>query len=375
MLLIQVGGLGTMTLAAMAILLAGRRLSLRSQALVSDTFFQQDVGAEFRVSFSHILILTFAVETIGAVFLFFAFLQYMDPSSAAFSAVFHAVSAFCNAGFSDHSLNIVQFRDSVTIITVISSLIVLGGLGYMVLHEVWRVFVGAVRNMQLRRKARLSLHTRVVLVITPLLLFWGAAGLLLCGMTSDETGVSDGILHAFFQSVSARTAGFNSVDIGKLPAASLFVLIMLMFVGGSPASCAGGIKTTSLGLWVARLYASVHGRKEVRLLDRSVPEDLLNRAELLLGLAILWNLVGILIMLTTQSHLQAPAIDLIFEQISAFGTVGLSTGVTAKLSVTGKLWISLTMFVGRTGPLTVALWMFQRDNAHIGYPKGTVMIG
>jgi trk system potassium uptake protein TrkH len=175
--------------------------------------------------------------------------------------------------------------------------------------------------------------------------------------------------------VSARTAGFNSVGIGKLPAASLFVLIMLMFVGGSPASCAGGIKTTSLGLWVARLYASVHGRKEVRLLDRSVPEDLLNRAELLLGLAILWNLVGILIMLTTQSHLQAPAIDLIFEQISAFGTVGLSTGVTAKLSVTGKLWISLTMFVGRTGPLTVALWMFQRDNAHIGYPKGTVMIG
>jgi trk system potassium uptake protein TrkH len=148
-----------------------------------------------------------------------------------------------------------------------------------------------------------------------------------------------------------------------------------MFVGGSPGSCAGGVKTTALAIWLSRLHGSVRGRTEVRLLDRRLSPDLVNRADMVLGLAVFWNILGILFLLGTQPHLAARPLDLIFEQVSAFGTVGLSTGLTADLSTIGKLWICATMFVGRLGPLTVALWMFSRESGNVSHPKGTVMIG
>jgi trk system potassium uptake protein TrkH len=253
-------------------------------------------------------------------------------------------------------------------------LIVFGGLGYMVLHEIWTNARAIMKARSFSAATRFSFHARVVLIVTALLLFWGGVGLLFCGL-GEELHWPEMLLHALFQSVTARTAGFNTVDMGRLPSASLFILVMLMFIGGSPASCAGGVKTTGFAIWLARLNASVRGRREVRLLDRQIPQDVLNRVDFLLAMAVFWNVIGILIMLSSQTHLRVSALDLIFEQVSAFGTVGLSTGLTPELSITGKLWICATMFVGRTGPLTVALWMFSRDTTRISYPKGRVMIG
>jgi len=372
--LIQIGGLGIMTLAALAFILAGRRLPLKSQAVVSASFFQQDLATEFRSTFRTILAITFLMEGAGASLLFLLSLGRMEAPNAAFAAVFHAISAFCNAGFSVFTLNLVEVRGSTGSMLVIMILIVSGGLGYMVLHEIWGNARANMKARSFSAAARFSFHARVVLIVTALLLFWGGVGLLFCGL-GEELHWPERLLHALFQSVTARTAGFNTVDVGRLPSASLFILVMLMFIGGSPASCAGGVKTTGFAIWLARLNASVRGRKEVRLLDRQIPQDVLNRVDFLLALAVFWNVIGILLMLSTQTHLRVSALDLIFEQVSAFGTVGLSTGLTPELSITGKLWICATMFVGRTGPLTVALWMFSRDITKISYPRGKVMIG
>jgi trk system potassium uptake protein len=375
MALVQVGGLGIMTFAALVFFIMGRRMSLQSQALVSDTFLQRDAGTEFKEIFRNILLLTFAIEGAGVLIMFLSLVPYEPVSDALFSAVFHSVSAFCNAGFSIYKDNLIFQRNNYGVSFTIMGLIVLGGLGFAVLNEIWSRFKRVLREKTTGFGNPMSLNSRVVLRVTFMLLTLGTIAMFFFGMTKDEVTFHDKVLGALFQSVTARTAGFNTVDIGKLPSASLLILMILMFIGGSPASCAGGIKTTTSAILFGRLMASLHGRTEVQLLERRIPQELVNRADLLFGLAVIWNTVGFLFLLTTQSHLNVTALDLMFEQISAFGTVGLSTGLTANLTDSGKLWLCATMYMGRLGPLTVALWMFPRSKVQIGYPKGTVMIG
>jgi trk system potassium uptake protein TrkH len=204
----------------------------------------------------------------------------------------------------------------------------------------------------------------------------GWLGLVLLGLTAKETTWGMKLSTALFQSVTARTAGFNTVDIGVMPLASLLLLILLMFIGGSPGSCAGGVKTTALAISLAEFRAKLRGADQVVLLDRRVPRPILERTMVLIRLAIIWNLLGVLLLLYTETG--RPGIgfhDVLFEQISAFGTVGLSTGLTDKLTVFGRLWISLTMFVGRLGPLTIAMGILPTIQGHIKYPEGRIMIG
>lgn len=375
LLLIQAGGLGLMSFAAAAFQLAGLRMSLQSQALVADSFFQRDFAAEFAQTFKTILLIMLCIEGAGALLLFLLLWPRMDVAPALFSALFHSISAFCNAGFSVHSSSLVGLRNNPGILIVIMALIVLGGLGYMVLHEVWIGVRPGLRRSRLSKPTPLSLHARLVLIISALLIVGGTVLLLAFGLTADENSWPDHIINALFQSVTARTAGFNTIDIGGLPSASLFILILLMFVGGSPGSCAGGVKTTTFAVHLARLEASLRGKKAVQIFERRVPQDTINRADLVVGLAIFWNLAGIVLLLNTEANLPVDTMALIFEQMSAFGTVGLSTGLTPDLSDTGKLWLSATMFVGRLGTLTVALWVFPKKKINVGYPKGTVMIG
>ena len=209
------------------------------------------------------------------------------------------------------------------------------------------------------------------------LVFGGAGLTLLFGLSAGESTWGERISAALFQSVSARTAGFNSVDVGALPLASLLAIIGLMFIGGSPASCAGGIKTSSLAVLLARLRSYFTGREEAHLMGRTLGRDLVRSAELLLALAVLWNLLGLLVLAETE--MGRPGIglhNLLFEQISAFGTVGLSTSTTTPgLSAAGKIWIIATMYVGRLGPLTLASLAVYRRPTRIGLPEGKVMIG
>jgi trk system potassium uptake protein TrkH len=379
MLLIQTGGLGIMTFAALMFQFLGRRMSLKTQALLHGSFFQEDIGIKFRAMFKRILWLTAVTEFLGAALLFFA----LGPRAtrlgeSVLSAIFHAVSAFCNAGFSLYDDNLVGLRHNYLFTVTIMVLIVIGGLGHTVVHEVWqRLEYRFSRGPSPQDiHSRLSVHSRVVLRVSGLLIVGGAAGLLVLGLTATETSWGGRLAAALFQSVTARTAGFNTVDIGLLPTSSLMLLVILMFIGGSPASCAGGIKTTAFAISWAELRARILGESEVRLLDRRIPTETLWRVSLLIRLALLWNIAGILLLLVTEGGQPGLGLEkVVFEQISAFGTVGLSTGITDKLSAPGKLWIIATMFVGRLGPLTMAMWFFTPKPGHVRHPEGRVMIG
>lgn len=375
-LLIQTGGLGVMTFAALTFQMLGRRLSLQSQAVLHDSFFQQDIGEEFPSIFRRILLTTALVELGGLLCLCLVLLVrgHSWPSALA-QAAFHSISAFCNAGFSLFRDNLVAVKDSLFFQVVIMILIVIGGLGYGVLLESWRFITGSWRRLPEARPLHpLSTHARVVWRVTLALLGGGAAALFLFGLTPAETGGAR-VLAAAFQSVTARTAGFNTVDIGALPFSSLMVLIFLMFIGGSPGSCAGGIKTTSFAIWLVEMRAKLRGNQEVNLLGRQVPFQILWRNTILIRLAALWNIIGVLLLTLTEADSGAGLHDLLFEQISAFGTVGLSTGLTPKLSALGRIWIILTMFLGRVGPLTIAMWIIPERHLGVRYPKAKIMIG
>ncbi len=365
-----------MTFAGLAFQIMGRRMSLSSESLLHDTFFQKQMGSEFWRIFRAIIMLTAVVESVGALALGAIFMNNMSWYDALFSGLFHSISAFCNAGFSLFSDNLMQVRENTLVLMVVMLLITLGGLGFTVLYEIYEAATDLVSQRDRKRMGRrFSFHARLVLTVSAVLVVGGALGIAAFGIGPQDKSVSEITIHALFQSVTARTAGFNSVDIGKLPSASLLLLIILMFIGGSPGSTAGGIKTTSAAILGARILSGLRGRRSVSLTERTIPWEVVNRNDLLIALAFSWNLLGVFILFICESGLQGDTLQLLFEQISAFGTVGLSTGVTPTLSDGSKIWLIATMFVGRLGPLTIVLWAIPKDNLKIRYPKGRVMIG
>ncbi len=372
LVLIQTGGLGLMTFAGLVAFLLGKRLSLSSQSALSDSFLQRDAATQFRKVFFRILALTLTIEGVGAILLFVALLPGHSIAHAAGSALFHSTSAFCNAGFSIYSDSLVSFRNDPWILSIIMALILLGGTGHIVLSELW-----SWARSRLRREGKpLSYHARLVLGFSASLLAFGFVVFLLGGLGTDKPGFLQHSLDALFQSVTARTAGFNTINMGTLPLGSLVFMVLLMFIGGSPGSCAGGVKTTTVAIWLGRLRSRLLGRSDTVMFGRTIPVDIVRRVSVLMGLGILWNVLGLFLLAAFESnsgqgHLEA----LFFEQVSAFGTVGLSTGITASLGVVGKSWIILTMFIGRLGPLTLALWFLPTRNEAITYPDAKVMIG
>jgi trk system potassium uptake protein len=271
----------------------------------------------------------------------------------------------------------VDVRGNHLFLAVIALLIVFGGLGFTVLREL----TGEGRRILTRRPRlrprRFTLHTSVVMRTTLALIVAGALATLLFGMTSGEGTWGERVSGAFFQSVSSRTAGFNSIDVGALPIASLLVLTVLMFVGGAPASCAGGVKTSTVAVMFARIRGYLTGHEDVRLMGRTLDRDLVRSAGLLIVLSLLWNLLGVVLLsFFERGRPEIELQNLLFEQISAFGTVGLSTATTtAGLSAAGKIWIIATMYVGRLGPLTLASLALRRRVTRVSFPEGKVMIG
>lgn len=369
LVLIQMGGLGVMTFAAIASEVLGRRLTLSAHAALADSLIQRDASLEFAETFHRILRVVLLVEAVGGALLFAALAPHLGVAAAAWSALFHAVSAFCNAGFSLNADSLVGFRENPLVTGPVMALIVLGGAGHPVLVDVWRVLRRRDRATITGRFGALTLHSRVVVLASGGLIALGAILLLALGLAGG------GVHEALFQSVTARTAGFNTVDIGALPAGSLVLLVVLMFIGGSSGSCAGGVKTSTVVVWFARFRATLRGEKQPRVLGRHLPGELVRRAMLVLDLAIIWNVVGVFVLLVTEGVPPGGVVEILFEQVSAFATVGLSTGLTPQLSEGGRLWIIVTMFVGRVGPLTVVLWLFARRAPRVLYPDGRLMIG
>ena len=380
LVLIQLGGLGIMTFGALVVQLLHLRLSFSGHLAWQSSFFEGPARLDLRRALLGIFALTFVFEALGAVLIYWGLQGHPQRAPGWFEAVFLAVSAYCNAGFSVYSDNVAGLRDSPLILTTFMALIVIGGLGYLVLlealHRAWCRLRGRRPRMVVW-----TLHSKVVLAMSALLVFGGAAALLLTGLTPTENTWGLRVVHALFQSVTARTAGFNTVDIGALPLPSLLILIGLMFIGGSPGSCAGGIKTTTAAVWSARVRSRLTGREGVRLFERHIPPGLVRRAALLLAIAGLWNMGGVLVLSMVEQSKAFRLEQLVFEQISAFATVGLSAhpgaavSLSASFSDWGKLSIVFTMFMGRVGPLTLAVAVLPRARTLYRYPTERVMIG
>lgn len=375
LILIQLGGLGIMTFGIIAAEVLKLRVSFTTLAASRSALFERHLPGDLRRTLHRVLVLVLLIELFGYALIYRGLESGTAPHGGRFEAAFLAVSAFCNAGFSVYSDNVAGFSGSPLIMGTLSALIIAGGLGYAVLLEV----IGRAWNRLHGRRmgpVRWSLHSRVVLGGSAVLIVGGAAALFTLGIEEAEGSLPARAGHALFQSVSARTAGFNTVDIGALPVASLLVLLALMFVGGSPGSCAGGVKTTTMAVWLARIRSRLTNRQAVNLGGRQLPSDLVRRATLLLAIASLWNLVGIMVLTITEDVGTTVRFEhVLFEQVSAFGTVGLSAGLTPLLSPVGKVWIIATMFVGRLGPLTVALAVLKSARELYAYPTERVMIG
>ncbi|MFH1491710.1 MAG: potassium transporter TrkG, partial [Pseudomonadota bacterium] len=350
---------------------------LVDRVLVHDTFTQ---GGErsFSSILRDVMIFTAAIEGTGALLLFFRFIPHMEVGESIYFAVFHAVSAFCNAGFSLFSDSLISYRQDWVLNLVICFLIVSGGIGFLVLSELKRrpPFRG-------RTWSRLSLHSKLVLATTAILLVLGS--LLITGMEWHNTlaplPVSGRLMAGVFQSVTARTAGFNTLPIGEMANETLFVLILLMFIGASPGSCGGGIKTSTLASLVALGVSRFQGRERTRIFHRSITQESVGKAISVVMVGMVVIVLATLILLMTElgeiSHRVSRGmfLDYLFEVVSAFGTVGLSTGVTAGLTATGKIVLTVVMFIGRLGPLVIAVAVSRRSSARYYYAEESVMIG
>lgn len=369
--LLQLGGLGTMAASASLVVLAGRRLRLRQAAAVQESAELRTLG-EVKGRLRAIVGMTVAAEATGFVALYLLWHGRPEIEAPAFAALFHAVSAFCNAGFSTLSTNLLAFQADAATSAVVAVLIVLGGLGFPVLRETGRLARGLLRRS---RAPLFTLHERLTLTTTALLLAGGAlAGLVLeWHGTLASLGWPLRLVAAGFLSVTARTAGFNTLDTAALAPATLWLLMVLMFVGGSPGSTAGGIKTTTAATVVATLWTTVQGRERVEAFRRTIPAEQVQKALALVGVALGTVAGGVVMLLATQV---GDPLALTFEAVSAFGTVGLSTGLTPTLNVWGKLVIIGLMFVGRTGPLTLGFALAARARpARVSYPAEKIMIG
>ncbi|MBI1865564.1 MAG: Trk family potassium uptake protein [Nitrospirae bacterium] len=374
LVLVQVGGLGYMATGTILTLLIGRRIGLRERLLLQESFNVPTAGGIVRFV-RGVLLLTVATEAVGALVLFLSFLRTLDPGKAAYAAVFHAVSAFNNAGFSLFPTNLVAYRADWLVNLAIPALIIGGGIGFVVFSDLVRYARKEVNHP--------LLHTKIVLAATGVLIAGGTAVLWILERSNAQSiatlPFSDQFLVSFFHSVAARTAGFNTVDLMTFTPASLTVLMGLMFVGASPGGTGGGIKTTTFVAMMAALWATTRGEMDVTLFKRRIPTDVVAKSFFIGMLALGFVVFCAFVLLALESE---RILGVTFEAFSAFGTVGLSIGdggilsLSAKFSPAGKIVICLLMFAGRLGPLTMSVAALRSHvQKRFRYPEGRVIIG
>lgn len=351
LLLIQLGGLGMLSFASMIILAFGGRISLRQDAC---GIVQTDSAPTIdrRKLLADIFRFTMLFELIGSIALYLAWVPKFGWVEAIWPAIFHSVSAFCNAGFSTFSDSLIGFQTSPFVLLIIAGLIVAGSLGFLAHEELWIQF----RSNRKRAAFRLSLQTRLVLVTSACLILvgWGFYIVFEWDHTLRLLNSLDKIVNAFFMSVTARTAGFNAVDYGQVSDSSLLLTLLLMSIGGSPGSTAGGIKTTTFAVIGLVAWSRLQGLESTTCWGRSIPEGTTSRAIGLVVIMVAVLIVGIFLLTMASPILNDGLVDQVFEATSAINTVGLSTGVTAQLTATGRIVIILLMFFGRIGMLTMA---------------------
>lgn len=381
MLLIQIGGLGLMTLMAVFILLLKSRLSMHEKLAMKEMLNQDQVLNMHRFLMD-ILKYTLIFEGIGMLLLSFRFIPEFGLLQGIFKALFIAVSAFCNAGFDIlGSVSLMDYAHDPLVIFTIMALIILGGLGFAVWFDL-RDKLKLLLQRQLRwdklRKS-LSIHTRIVLNMTLILILGTAAIIFLLEWNNPDTLGSftwwQKGMSALFESVTLRTAGFASVNYASLTLASKFLMIIVMFIGGSPGGTAGGIKTTTLAVLIIYIISNLRGHTHTVLFRRTISMDIIVRAMGIFFINMLTLFIGIFLLCMIENQ---EFIELAFEAVSAMATVGLSLGITSALSVGGKVIIILMMFIGRIGIMTLVLSLVSRGKRSgntVVYPNGNIIVG
>ncbi|MBA4421711.1 MAG: hypothetical protein C0390_01270 [Syntrophus sp. (in: bacteria)] len=375
LLLFQIGGLGIITFSVVFFGLIGRGISFRGREIVQSTFLHTP-RHDFLVIVKGVLRFTFVIEAVGTVLLFIRFSQDFPPATAFFHALYNAVSAFNNCGYSLFSDNLMSYRGEWLVNLTIMGLIVLGGIGFIVQYEV----IGWCRGLQ----KKLSLHSKIVLLTSGILILSGAALFYLFESAHILKGISwqTQLLDSFFQSITARTAGFSTVDIGGLTNPTILMMMILMFIGASPGSTGGGIKTTSFALLLMMIWNRMKGGYRVNVMNRQIPREILGRTiTIIFASAFSVCLMTSVLLFFSGGGELPPAqdrhyfVEYLFETVSAFGTVGLSMGVTPKLNDIQKLAIILMMFAGRVGPLTLAFSWYAERKKEIKYAEESIMVG
>jgi len=384
--LIQLGGLGIVVFGAVFALLLGQAFSLRESVAMQDLLSARTVSRIGNM-IAFVFVSTILIEALGAVSLLG--MWDGDVQNKWFCSIFHAISAFCNAGFSLFNNSFVGYSRSWQVYVVICPLIILGGLGFSVLYDLVNIAADRIKRFFKKRfnkqyrfsmeaPKRMRLQTKIVLSVSASLIVLGALAILLFERYAAGAGsqTENTITNALFQSITARTAGFNTVDISAMSPSGKFILILLMFIGGSPGSTAGGIKTVTLAVIVMAAIAALRKRHEVEMFRRSVRVVVVGRAVTVTLLFVAVLFVGTLALNITENSNCFTMSDIMFEAASALGTVGLTTGITSLLTTAGKLIIIAMMLIGRLGPLTLlAALTFNLKTARYNYPQEAVIVG
>jgi trk system potassium uptake protein len=373
--LFQVGGLGILTFSTVFFVILGRRMASKEHDIMQSVFLytpRRDLASILKFVF----LSTFLYEGAGTLLLWTRFSQDFPWDEALYKAVFHAISAFNNCGFSLFRDSFVSYQGDLIVNLTVMGLIVAGGIGFIVHYELhMRVFGG---------QRRLSVHTKIVLFVTAVLILFGAGLFYIFehDRLLQDLPFQTRILASLFQAITPRTAGFNTVDIGMLANETILMTILLMFIGASPGSTGGGVKTTSAGILFLLMWCRLRGREDVNVFNRTIPRELLNRAISITTVSSLGILLVASVLLLSTRDIGSPTesrhlfVEYLFETVSAFATVGLSMNLTPNLNTPQKLAIILMMFAGRVGPLTLAFSLARiTAKRSFTYAEEGVMVG
>jgi trk system potassium uptake protein TrkH len=371
MSLIEIGGLGFMSVTTLVFLLLGKRITLKERLIMQEAMNSNSLQGIVKMA-KYILLFTFTVEITGAVLFSTQFIPKFGIAKGIYYSIFHAISSFCNAGFDlmgDFN-SLTGFADNAVVILTVSALVVVGGLGFYVWVEIYNC----------TSIKRMSLHSKVVIYMTLVLIVGGAIFMYLFEMNNPSTmqgmSIKGKFLSSIFASITPRTAGFNSISTVDMTTAGKFLTIILMFIGGSPGSTAGGIKTATVVVLFMTVVSVARGREDTEIFKRRINKHLVYRAFVIAAVALTLVIVVTMLLSITEPG-GVPFEHLFYEATSAFATVGLSLGLTTNLTIGGKIIISLTMYAGRVGPLTIILALANKKfkSGNIKYPEGKILIG
>lgn len=369
MLLIEIGGLGFMSFTTLIAIILGKKITLRERLILQDAMNTFSIQGLVKMV-QYVLAFTVTVQLSGALLFSTQFIPKYGIGKGLFYSIFHSISAFCNAGFDlfGNFSSLTGYSDNWVILLVVSALIIIGGIGFAVWIEVY--------NFKSMKK--LSLHSKMVILVTTVLIVGGTILMFIFEHNNPNTlanmNMGDKVVNSFFAAVTPRTAGFNSISTDGMSNAGNLLTIILMFIGGSPGSTAGGIKTTTIGVLIVTVICVIKGRDDAEAFKKRFPKELIYKAFTLFFIG------GCLVlgatMLLSYTEKGASFLSLLYETTSAFGTVGLTVGLTQQLSEVGKVLIMIMMYLGRVGPLTVVLSLMRnKNNNGVRYPEGKILIG